>query len=293
MIELSIFSHTRLGNTGLFDLPPSIIRLVRLEQLSVQRCRSLPVEFSKLQNLNCLHLDACSSLILNFPFQMELGKLEMFQLESTSLPESISSPFFVWFTTKLPSLTELGFNEYHMEDASRIVDFLLAVEETSFKDNLKRLIVYDCNLCWESFETSFQSLLLDILPRFPNLDSMRLNGNKIESIQPIAEKFETEQTVVSSLRILSIEELNDDPKERTAAMSLIKTRSAIYNLGGRDKEDYPSDLEYELRLSHAGRGRVIGKGVGNDDRPIPLSLWPTILERAYEKAYGIYDDWVS
>ena len=284
MIELSIFSHTRLGNTGLFDLPPSIIRLVRLKQLSVQRCRSLPVEFSKLQHLNCLHLDACSSLILNFPFQMELGKLEMFQLESTSLPESISSPFFVWLTTKVPSLTELGFSEYHMEDASRIVDFLLAVEETSFKDNLKSLIVYDCNLGWESFETSFQSLMLDILPRFPNLDSMRLIGNKIESIQPIAEKFETEQTVVSSLRVLSIEELNDDPKERTAAMSLIKTRSAIYNLGGRDKEDYPSDLEYELRLSHAGRGR---------DRPIPLSLWPTILERAYEKAYGIYDDWVS
>jgi hypothetical protein len=293
--SLNLSSH----NADPFDLPPSIILLVRLTRLSVQCCRLLPVELSKLQNLQSLHLDRRSELVINFPFQMELRKLEMIHLDSTSLPESTSSPFFVWLTTKLPSLIELGFCNYYIGETSRILDFLQTVEETRFKDNLKSLIVFDCNQDWNPFGTLFQTLMLNILPRFPNLDSMRLNGNNIESVQPIVEKSETEQTVVSTLRVLSIYDTSvieiskDDPKERAAAMSLVKTYSYVYNLGGKNKEDYPSDLEYELRLNHAGRGRLVGKGVGNNDRPIPLSLWPTILERAYEKSDKIYDDWYS
>ncbi|OEU06295.1 hypothetical protein FRACYDRAFT_255337 [Fragilariopsis cylindrus CCMP1102] len=55
-------------------------------------------------------------------------------------------------------------------------------------------------------------------------------------------------------------------------------------------EDYPADLEYELRINHAGRGRVVDKGADSDDRPIPPSLWPSILEWAYEKSYDIYSE---
>ena len=47
-------------------------------------------------------------------------------------------------------------------------------------------------------------------------------------------------------------------------------------------EDYRADLEDAVEL--------LTKVAGSDDRPIPLSLWPTILERAYEKSYDIYSE---
>jgi hypothetical protein len=81
-----------------------------------------------------------------------------------------------------------------------------------------------------------------------------------------------------------METMKDDPKEREAVLSLLKTRSSIYNLGGRKKDDYPADVECALRFNHAGGN------VAFDDKSIPLSLWPTILKRAYEKSnIRIYD----
>jgi hypothetical protein len=81
-----------------------------------------------------------------------------------------------------------------------------------------------------------------------------------------------------------MEKMKEDPKEREAVLSLLKTRSSICNLGGRKKDDYPADVECALRFNHAGRN------VTFDDKSIPLSLWPIILERAYEKSNNrIYD----
>ena len=55
----------------------------------------------------------------------------------------------------------------------------------------------------------------------------------------------------------------------------------VYNLYFDDT--YGSDVEYALRINHAGRSIVEGGG-GHHVGSIPLSLWPTILERAYEES---------
>jgi len=81
-----------------------------------------------------------------------------------------------------------------------------------------------------------------------------------------------------------MEKMKEDSKEREAVLSLLKTRSSICNLGGRKKDDYPADVECALKCNHAGRN------VTFDDKSIPLSLWPTILEMAHEKSNDrIYD----
>jgi len=64
-------------------------------------------------------------------------------------------------------------------------------------------------------------------------------------------------------------------------LSFLRIYNNIYNIGGFSEGDYSSDVEYALRINHAGRSIVEGGGcVGS----IPLSLWPTILVRAHEKS---------
>jgi hypothetical protein len=294
IIKLQIGDYWQ-GVRSTFVLPPIVIRLVMLQNLMVDYCRSLPVELSQMQNLHRLSLGQCSDLIDNFPVQMELRNLKYFRLHSTRIPESTSSPFFVWLKTRLPSLNDLGFVDYpREEETSKIFDFFLTVKEKRFKDNL-RSICMDCCATENElahFQPQFDTIVTKIRPRFPNLRSIKLPDNYIESIQPIVEKFKTAPTVLSSLRVLSLydnpvlENIKDDPEERAATMSLLKNCNSIYNLGG-DKEDYPADLEYELRINHAGRS-IIEVGC-DDNRSIPFSLWPTILERAYEKSHQIYE----
>jgi hypothetical protein len=288
IIELHIW-NTHYEQTG-FVLPPIIIRLEMLQNLMVANCRSLPAELSKLQHLQTLYLTRCCELVLNFPVQMELRNLKYFRLTLTRIPESTSSPFFVWLTTKLPNLHDLHFLCLY---GGEIRPLFMTVNEKRFQDNLLTICMGFCSFEEEPTPvvTRFDTIISKIHPRFPNLRSIQLDYNGIESIQPIVEKFETEQKVPSSLRVLSLyvnpvlKNIKDDPKERAAAMSLLKICNTIYSLGGRIKEDYPSDIEYELRINHAGRNAV----AVNDDRPIPISLWPTILERAYENSHQIYE----
>jgi hypothetical protein len=58
---------------------------------------------------------------------------------------------------------------------------------------------------------------------------------------------------------------------------------------------YDSDIEYELRINHAGRNRIVESSAGarrhssDDGRSFfPESLWPAVLARAYENSYQIY-----
>jgi hypothetical protein len=121
---------------------------------------------------------------------------------------------------------------------------------------------------------------------------------------PIMNSIKNEASFLpsTSLRVLDIhnnpvfKKIKEDPDEKAAVLSLLGTFSGISNLGGYHKSDYDSDIEYALRINHAGR-RIVVKaaidGSGSNDAGkavVPISLWPTILERAYEKsAVDIYN----
>jgi hypothetical protein len=67
---------------------------------------------------------------------------------------------------------------------------------------------------------------------------------------------------------------------------------------------YDPDVEYILRINHAGRKFTMGGGGGRGEGIIPSdssssssrnkciinrALWPLILDRAYNKSFNIYD----
>jgi len=84
--------------------------------------------------------------------------------------------------------------------------------------------------------------------------------------------------------------MEEDPKEKAAILIFLKTFNTVCNLEGFKKDDYDPDVEYALSINHAGRNIVEGNG----DRPLPLSVWPIVLERSFEKSGYVkiyYDDY--
>ena len=61
----------------------------------------------------------------------------------------------------------------------------------------------------------------------------------------------------------------------------------LSNLGVFSAKQYHPDIEHLLRINHAGRVLVEG-GIGK--QPIPICLWPIVLERAFEKSTHVYGE---
>ena len=165
-------------------------------------------------------------------------------------------------------------------------------------------------------EEGLENLLFDILPRFPNLQEIEVDYNEIRSLQMIASRIKQTQMAIpdNCLRKLVIvyntvdaKIQNDDPKEKEALLTIINAFDEICCLGSYDDDqEYSPDVEYLLRINHAGRKFITGgeeRGgttandnnnsrdnniINNSNRPLPPpikpGLWPTILERAYEKS---------
>jgi hypothetical protein len=47
-------------------------------------------------------------------------------------------------------------------------------------------------------------------------------------------------------------------------------------------------VEYALRINHAGRSLLIQDSNNNDNRSIPLSVWPIVLKRAIDKSVDVF-----
>jgi hypothetical protein len=288
-------------NVLLYDLPPIIGRLERLEYLSLYNCRSVPVELSNLPNLKVLMLD--DECFANFPAEMELRHLKELHVGVVNYEyESASPPFFAWLKGQLslPSLEKLEFDNLNDKFRVHIVDFLLT-NDFCFQDTLKHIGITACNLN----DTEFQTIYFEIMPKFQKVSSLNLSSTKIQTIKPIVDRMKNDTLFLPSkaLRILDVgdtplcykfnsswdkdlrihKKMSDDPKENAAMVELLETCNNIVGIGGH-RNDYGADIEYALKINQAGRS-IVGKGCGSDSRKtVPLSLWPTILERAYEKS---------
>ncbi|OEU14844.1 hypothetical protein FRACYDRAFT_241401 [Fragilariopsis cylindrus CCMP1102] len=296
IISLSIFIDSIDPNSDFdeYDLPAII-------------CRSLPEELSNLPNLQSLRLHNCSNLQNKFPILVKLKQLKKLAVFASQI-ESASSPFFTWLVKELPSLEELEFVGMRRNETIYFFDFLCSVDGVCFKDTLKCLRMVHCNVDGEMFI----KLLSSINSRLPNLSELDLNWNEIQAIQPpIVERnnnddTDTEFVPSKQLYILKLEgnpimskNVIDDPEqEQTAMLSFLTTlNNTIYNLGrrkgsyiGTGNVGYDPNIEYNLRINHAGRRRIIeATTVSGDERSLSLSMWPTVLVRGYENSYKIYD----
>jgi hypothetical protein len=108
--------------------------------------------------------------------------------------------------------------------------------------------------------------------------------------------------ISKSLRIVDLKDnpimkyIKEEPKENTAFMSFLHSFNTIRNLGGLKKSDYGPDLEYALRINHAGERTIIaedGSSISNRDgdttSALPFPVWPIVLERSYNKSSHIYN----
>jgi hypothetical protein len=144
----------------------------------------------------------------------------------------------------------------------------------------------------------FETLCSKIVPKLTDLSMLNLEGNRIESIQPIMGRMKSSTTFLpfKSLRSVDLsgnpimKKMKEDPKEKVAILSLLKSYNTIHSLGCGDFDaNYDSDIEYVLRINHAGRCIVECSNRKEDHRPLlPLSLWPIVLERVYKKSGHIY-----
>lgn len=276
-----------------YDLPAGIVRLDKLTDLTISGgCGSLPAkELSSLPHLQRLHFDDCGpNLLENFPIQMKLKNLTTLGITHGYYLLQSTSPVFAWIQQQLPSLEELDICcTKEIESTVFFLDFLCTAN-VCFKESLKQITMDDCKVNNNQFET----LLFDILPRFPNVFSLDLGHNKIQSIKPIVDRIENDDncSIPKSIRVVVltdnpiVENVKEDQKEKAALLSLLRSFDAISSLGDWYPGDYDSDVEYALRTNHAGRSII--EGGNNDGRSLPLSVWPALLERAFDKSADIH-----
>ena len=176
------------------------------------------------------------------------------------------------------------------------------IDNVRFQDSLKYLGMENCNLDGEMFQT----LLFEIRPKFPNLSCLDLRFNIIESIKPVVDRIKNDnyRIATKSLHFLNLyrnpilKKMKTDPIEKAAMLSFLESYSTVYYLGDKYLFRLDPDIECALRINHAGRKVVVengGSGSSGGSRSLPPSLWPTILERAYEKSDHIpghtYGSW--
>ena len=268
----------------------------RLTGINQYKYRSIPAELSNLPHLEKLHLNIWSLYLLDyFPVQMKLPNLKELVVDMGSV-QIASSRFLTWMTTQLPSLEVLEYSTERKNDVTVIIDSL-RTSDLCFHNSLKRLTLGCCFMEQESFEI----LMIEIVPKCRDLKSLNLWYNNIKSFLPIVDSIKNDRTFVpsTSLQVLNIhsnpvfKRMEDDPIEKAALLSFLGTFNTIHNVVGRPGGGLnDSDVEYALRINHAGR-RIVVKvdgGSNNDDDGktiIPLPLWPIILERAYERSSDI------
>ena len=159
-----------------------------------------------------------------------------------------------------------------------------------------------------SCEMKERDLLLNVLPQFPNLCKLVVSDNQIESLQMIESRIinmRSQQLAIpeNCLQELNIdrnpvmEKIDNNPKEKKALLTILNTFNRISCLGRTEHGQYDKDVEYILRINHAGRKLITegGGGTANNIRyfnlaGVNLALWPKILERAHETSAEIYNN---
>jgi hypothetical protein len=195
-------------------------------------------------------------------------RVSYFQIKSASLP------FFTWMTSQLPSVEDIGF--VYAEDkktANALLESLSSVEDACFKDSLKIISLNTCQVDNNNLET----IMLKIRPKFENLSKLYLFNNKIQIIHHIVNKIknndDAELLPSKSFRILDLygnpifKMMKDYPEEKTAMLTFLQSWCSIHNIGGYERSNYDSDIEYALRINHAGRSNIVKRGTdGSGDR---------------------------
>jgi hypothetical protein len=291
------------GDACSFDLPPTIECLQKLEHIILGNCKSIPKELENLKNLTQITCTpACPSILFeeNIPKEMELSAIKTIDL---GVRQFLSSSMLSLITNRLKNIETLIINFLSYRDPNPIMHALK--QNCCFRHSLKHLIISSSTFSEEEFGTFF----FDILSDFSELRELKVAYCGIKSLTGIENRillYGSTAIPQNNLRVLDLRVINpvaskieeNDPKEKSALLTILNTFTGISRVGGI--VSFPLDVEYLLRINHAGRKYISGIRYGKkyaisvtgnrsankkDSSPIiKPQLWPTILERSYQQS---------
>ena len=278
------------------DVPSIIDQFQSLERLDLANCGLLTMELGNLPLLNTIAFHQCATdMFENIPEGLHLSSIKeviINSMYSTRLKSNLSSFLKIFPNT----LEELKFNKMTREDSNEILH-VLQNDDLCFRHSLTTIKMRYCALNKDDLER----LLFEIRVRFPNLHTLDITGNNIESLSGIGDRIKHRikhgpLVPDNKLRKLSLsnnpimtqicgdDESEDGGGETDALVTLLDTFNGISNVCANASryQEYKPKIEYKLRINLAGRKELM-------DRPIMnRALWPLILERAYSNSSEIY-----
>ncbi len=143
-------------------------------------------------------------------------------------------------------------------------------------------------------EDELMTLLVDVVPKLPNLVDINMGYNKIDSFQRIAECVSANKNIANnSLQILDLScnivlsKITENLQEKAAMMTFLRIFKGLYNLGNHiEMLDKSPEIKYQLQINHAGRRLMEDASPFN--ATTSTNLIPFVLERAFEKSRDIY-----
>jgi hypothetical protein len=192
-----------------------------LERLAMLNCLNMNEELSNLPHLQTLgysgYDDSDSFQVDYFPVDMKLDKLRRLQLNYCEFKSS-SSVFLTWMSKQISNLEHLFFDIMEAKSTDIVLD-ALCDNTFSFQNKLKSLDMNKCGIDGNRFAI----ILLEILPKFPDLTTLDLGDNKIESVQPTVDRImknDNPKIISKSLRIVDLKDnpimkyIKEEPKEK-------------------------------------------------------------------------------
>ena len=291
--KLSRLTELSIENCDFDELPSSIGNLERLEKLVLYNCpfRDLPSSIKNLKNLETLEVSECPNL-RNIPAEIgqirwlkhllmydnnalryippEIGKLENLELmEVASNPNLNFLPSEILAMNSLKTLQVRSWPGASISTSPSLTQCCLV--------NLEYLVVKDC----DSLLT-----LPNEIGYLTNLRSLFISDcNKIDLIRRLAENPRNVNLPrgLRSLRIVRSPS-SVTGKELDCIRNTLEyyDRCEAMNIFGYSLPAYDIYLSLFnqsgriLMRSHSGDGEDDGSSV----KPIPLSVWPTVLDRA-------------
>ena len=279
----------RRTSNQIWHLSENISELRSLKQLTLIRCAGLLTNLPP--NLRRLWLTRCDERLVQNLCALNVGigqKLEYFSCGGTSSNLRISGSSInnlINNVAKFPRLKLLSLGRVADPD-----QMLQSLQQNGpvLGNKLRGIGIGRSKLS----EDHLSTLMFETLQTYDHLKSLVV-GNHIVSLRNIADRLESEPFLPSYSRGLTrllldenpvLEKIkNNDPHEIAALLKILSRFQRI-----RQIQELPSStvngcgprIEYALRSNHAGRILV----EGNSNNNVPLSVWPIVLARSYNKS---------
>jgi hypothetical protein len=264
-----------------WDMPPSIGELQHLEKLAVYNCRSLPSTIENLTELKELSLHFCSQMAY---LPAEISNL--YNLKDVRIHGDTAMQRIIPCLRMLPNLRFLYYRSVNGADKFMLRETMvedLLDPQVEFKHSLEILDVEGGDL----LEDDVAELFSKVLPEYPQLQRIFIPNNLIRHLTPILKAHPDvipPNVRLRQLNLLGNPVLNgtfledkDVPTEQASLLKLVTLHEELTSLGRGITESPLCTTPTLLTLDLNEGGRVL---LSKRFRPIPLSVWAIVLERA-------------